>query len=108
MPELGPNGVTQDYYNHIFQLRVITEWNNGTIEQVHAHIKNHPVPLYTEAYPEAVYGNVVNSYNKRYVERLNEIACELNELGKTGSLSLERLKELDSEVAKILYASDGK
>jgi hypothetical protein len=103
MLPVGPRGLTQDYYNYVCQLKVVGDWMGGGIDAINAHLRNTPLPLYTEAYPESVYENVVNSYNREDVARLNEIVQELNTLGRAGELSLERWKEIDSEVLQLLY-----
>jgi hypothetical protein len=103
MPGLGPNGVTEDYYNFINQLRIVGEWMGGGIEKVRRYLQDNPLPLYTEAYPEDKYQNVVNSYNREFVARLNTIIRELNEYGAKGSLSVEQWKRLDLEAARLIY-----
>lgn len=103
MPDLGPRGTTQDYFNYVFHLRIVGDWKGGGIEAVNAHLRDNPIPLYTEAYPEAVYENVVNSYNREDVAKLEDLVKELNALGKAGTLSLERWGDLESQISEILY-----
>ena len=107
MPPLGSRGVTQDYYNYINHLRIVGDWMGGGIKAVNVYLQDHPLPLYTEAYPEEVYENVVNSYNREDVARIENIVRELNALGKAGALSLEHWRNLDSQISEILYGDTG-
>jgi hypothetical protein len=105
MPPVGPRGLTQDYYNYVCQLKVVGDWMGGGIDAVNAHLRDNPIPLYTEAYPESVYESVINSYNREDVARINNIVQEINTLGEAGSLSFERWRNLDSQVFEILYGT---
>ncbi len=103
MPYVGPEGVTQDYYNYITSLRIVSDWMQAGIEGMNTFLRDTPIPLYTEVYPPEKYENVVNSYNRENVIRLENLVRELNALGKAGKLTMERWRIIDSQIIRILY-----
>lgn len=106
MPVLGPNGLTQDYYNYVLAVTVVGKWLGGGISKINEHLRDNPIPTYTEAYPESTYENVVTSYNRSSMLRLNELVQEVNSLGGKGKLTMERWDALHTQIYELLYGKE--
>lgn len=103
MPVLGPNGLTQDYYNFVLVVKVIGSWLGGGIGKVNEHLRDNPIPSYAEAYPESRYESVITSYNRDNVLKLDRLIQEVNFLGREGELTVERWDVLHQQIYQLLY-----
>lgn len=102
IPQLEDTGVSADYFN-VFCVPFMLYKYDGGINAVADFLLENPIARYTERFPPIEFKDVVTSYNKMAVSRLDEIANELNHRAQAKTLSDECYRSLHTEACKLIY-----
>lgn len=102
IPQLENTGASADYFNAICVPLMLYK-DDGGINTLADFLLENPITRYTERFPPIEYKDVVTSYNKMAVSRLDEIANELNHHAQAKTLSDECYRSLHTEACKLIY-----
>lgn len=102
IPQLENTGVSADYFNAICVPFMLYK-DDGGINAVADFLLENPIARYTERFSSIEFKDVVTSYNKMAVSRLDEIANELNHHAQAKTLSDECYRSLHTEACKLIY-----
>ena len=102
VPQLGDTGVSQDYFNAFCAPFMIYLYYGG-MNAVTNFLCQSPIAKYTERFSPIEYRDVVTSYNRATVSRLDAIADTINRKALEKTLSDETYRALHTEACQLIY-----
>jgi len=101
-------GLSGDYYNAlIVPIMRYRDFGLG-VEGAAQYIREYPISRYTERFPPDQYEGVITTFNRQAVNRLDQIADELNMRARAGTLSDELYRSLHSEACSLVFGPERK
>jgi len=103
LPQMEDTGVSSDYWNQynvfpLFGLRDFSPKENLEL------LQKWPVQRYTEYFSlEEGFEGVITDFNRGTIERLDELADEVNALASPERFSIEKFRGILGEVYELLY-----
>jgi hypothetical protein len=96
-------GVSKDYSNEISSLRV--NFLEGRKDIIIQEIKKHRIRKYEEVYPLSRFNNVITEKNKNAINRLNQLADQMNTLlqDKGEAFDENEFASLCNEMWSLIY-----
>lgn len=102
MPQVSSlTGVSHDYSNEITTLRI--SFLEGYKEKIIKRIKDQPVKKYQERYPENLNSDVITEKNREAINRLNELADKLNQIGLEKDFDDKQFVSVYNEMITLIY-----
>lgn len=90
VPQISPNGVSEDYINEICGLVATIEvYKEMKLDWFY---KVNKIQRYEERFPPQEYANVINNRNRSLIERINSTAQEINEMLDAKSRNIPKYK----------------
>jgi len=99
VPQIGRNGVSQDYINEFSGLFNIVEGYERGIDLFHIIKK---VKKYQERFPSWEYKDVVNERNKSVIEEIDKLAEELSLMLKNNSRDTGKYSTLIEKLTNVI------